>query len=71
VLPLTLVVPSGLRPPDAGRGTPVRTAPAAGFSAVAGPPGPPSASGGATVYDLSPGAGEPRVVWIVDESLDI
>src|SRR5215472_15268703 len=25
----------------------------------------------ATIYDLSPGAGEPRVVWIVDRSLDI
>jgi hypothetical protein len=29
------------------------------------------ASSGATVYDWSPGAGEPRVVWIVDGSLDI
>jgi putative zinc finger protein len=25
----------------------------------------------ATIYDLSPGVGEPRVVWIVDRSLDI
>lgn len=25
----------------------------------------------ATIYDLSPGAGQPRVVWIVDRSLDI
>jgi predicted anti-sigma-YlaC factor YlaD len=25
----------------------------------------------ATIYDLSSGAGEPRVVWIVDRSLDI
>jgi hypothetical protein len=29
------------------------------------------ASSGATVYDWNPGAGEPRVVWIVDGSLDI
>ncbi len=25
----------------------------------------------ATIYDLNPGAGQPRVVWIVDSSLDI
>jgi hypothetical protein len=25
----------------------------------------------ATIYDWSPGAGEPRVVWIVDRSIDI
>jgi len=25
----------------------------------------------ATIYDLGSGAGEPRVVWIVDRSLDI
>jgi len=25
----------------------------------------------ATIYDLSPGAGQPRVVWIVDRSIDI
>ena len=25
----------------------------------------------ATIYNMSPGAGEPRVVWIVDRSLDI
>jgi hypothetical protein len=25
----------------------------------------------ATIYDFSPGAGEPRVVWIVDRSIDI
>ncbi len=30
-------------------------------------------SAGATVYEIAPGAGpnEPRVVWIVDHSLDI
>jgi anti-sigma factor RsiW len=31
----------------------------------------PRASGKATVYDLGTGAGEPRVVWIVDGSLDL
>ncbi len=25
----------------------------------------------ATIYDLNPGAGQPRVVWIVDRSIDI
>jgi hypothetical protein len=42
-----------------------------GVSVVASPEGAPKASGGATVYDWNPGAGEPRVVWIVDGSLDI
>ncbi|HTO77086.1 MAG TPA: zf-HC2 domain-containing protein [Thermoanaerobaculia bacterium] len=45
--------------------------PEPGVSAVASPEGAPKASGGATVYDWNPGAGEPRVVWIVDGSLDI
>ncbi len=44
---------------------------APGVSAVASPESAPKASGGATVYDWNPGAGEPRVVWIVDGSLDI
>jgi hypothetical protein len=30
-----------------------------------------SLESGATVYDWNPGGGEPRVVWIVDRSLDI
>jgi anti-sigma factor RsiW len=67
---LTLAVPSGLRTPaperDGAAGTPPGDA-----SAVAAPAGAAKASGGATVYDWNPGAGEPRVVWIVDGSLDI
>jgi len=27
--------------------------------------------GDATIYDWNPGGGQPRVVWIVDRSLDI
>lgn len=72
VVLLTLVVPSGLQPPPAGNEkAEVRRAPSAEFSTVAGPDGAARASGGATVYDWNPGAGEPRVVWIVDGSLDI
>jgi anti-sigma factor RsiW len=32
---------------------------------------PDATESGATVYDWNPGGGEPRVVWIVDRSLDI
>jgi len=72
VVLLTLVVPSGLKPPPAGNEkAEARRAPSAEFSTVAGPDGSARASGGATVYDWNPGAGEPRVVWIVDGSLDI
>ncbi|MGH9369494.1 MAG: zf-HC2 domain-containing protein [Thermoanaerobaculia bacterium] len=69
---LTLAVPSGLQPPDSGQ--PAATAgraPAAGLAASGAPEGVVEASSGATVYDWTPGAGEPRVVWIVDGSLDI
>lgn len=72
VVLLTLALPSGLRSPSAGdEKAEVNRAPEAGFSAVAGPEAAARASGGATVYDWNPGAGEPRVVWIVDGSLDI
>lgn len=72
VVLLTLAVPSGPRSPSADdRAAEVKRAPKAGFSTVAGPDGAVRASGGATVYDWNPGAGEPRVVWIVDGSLDI
>ncbi len=45
----------------------------AGVAAAGLPTEAASASEGATVYDLNPGAGrgEPRVVWIVDRGLDI
>ncbi len=72
VVALTIAVPSGLRSPDAPAGSGIVTgAPRAGFASAAGPEGAAKASAGATVYDWNPGAGEPRVVWIVDGSLDI
>jgi hypothetical protein len=70
---LTLAVPSSFSSRDSG--------PPASRDAAAVSPRPSAdaasrrgaveASSGATVYDWSPGAGEPRVVWIVDGSLDI
>lgn len=46
--------------------------PAAAFG-LAKAAGAPADAAGATVYEIAPGAGpnEPRVVWIVDRSLDI
>ncbi|HEY7111868.1 MAG TPA: zf-HC2 domain-containing protein [Thermoanaerobaculia bacterium] len=80
VLLLTLAISSGSRPSvpsvAAAPSVPAATAasipaPEAGVSVVASPEGAAKSSGGATVYDWNPGAGEPRVVWIVDGSLDI
>ena len=50
-----------------------------GFAPAAVAPVPAPGSGGgtqkfpadATIYDFNPGAGQPRVVWIVDRSIDI
>jgi len=71
---LAIAVPAGLK----SRTAPVRvagakaaSAPTPGISAVAAPGSDAKVSGAATVYDWNPGAGEPRVVWIVDGSLDI
>jgi len=44
------------------------TGPAA---AATGATGGASRSIDATIYDWNPGGGQPRVVWIVDRSLDI
>jgi Putative zinc-finger len=72
VVLLTLAIPSGLRSPAGEeRAAETERAPAAAFSTVAGPESAAKASGGATIYDWNGGAGEPRVVWIVDGSLDI
>ena len=66
----TLGLPSQVRSPQPpARAAGVRRAPAAGFAAAEGPAA--KAPAGATVYDWNPGGGEPRVVWIVDGSLDI
>jgi hypothetical protein len=72
VLLLTLALPFGPNSPKAPLPAPVAgPAAAAARLSAAGPSGLAEAGGGATVYDFNPGAGEPRVVWIVDGSLDI
>ena len=75
----TLALPGGpekeaFRTSALGVGAP----PTAAVTRAAGPglskaAGSPADAGGATVYEIAPGAGpnEPRVVWIVDRSLDI
>ncbi len=72
VILLTVVVPSGLRSTaDVPAPVPTGGPTAPGISAVAAPEATMKAPGSATVYDWNPGAGEPRVVWIVDGSIDI
>ncbi len=75
VAALTLMMPGSSRstgePPIAARRT--VSSPSPGF-APAGRTAPPATfPADATIYDWNPGAGteEPRVVWIVDRSLDI
>jgi hypothetical protein len=75
----TLALPGGpslssSRAPSHRLGVPAASAPAgkvvpSGLAKAAAPPD----GTGATVYEIAPGAGpnEPRVVWIVDHSLDI
>ena len=53
-----------------------RQATETGFApAAVAPPKAPAATqkfpADATIYDFNPGAGQPRVVWIVDQSIDI
>ncbi len=60
------------RPPMAGPGQARAAAPEpAPFSPVAEPRPVTKFPADATVYDWNPGGGKPRVVWIVDRSLDI
>lgn len=77
---LTLALPAGLRvsrdEPAVRSAAPVASRPAAalpagGFSVLADPDSGATHPAGATIYDWTPGAGQPRVVWIVDRSLDI
>ncbi len=53
---------------EAAGGTLLPAAESAGSEKGKPPPGFPAE---ATVYDWNPGGGQPRVVWIVDRSLDI
>ena len=74
---LTLVLPGSARRPESRE--PVRAAvrstaaPARGFAPAARTVPAATFPTDATIYDWNPGAGsqEPRVVWIVDRSLDI
>ena len=71
----TLALPGGPEKDALGNRGTVPTAaatPSSGFG-LSTAAGAPAEAGGATVYEIAPGAGpnEPRVVWIVDRSLDI
>jgi len=74
---MTLVLPASRRQPapaPTAATAPVEApAPAAGFAPVSERDANRTFPADATIYDLNPGAGssEPRVVWIVDRSLDI
>lgn len=75
VAAMTLMMPgssrSTIEPPIAAR--PPAASPAPGFSPAARTAPTSTFPADATIYDWNPGAGtqEPRVVWIVDRSLDI
>ena len=75
VAAMTLMMPGSSRstvePPIAAR--PPAASPARGFSPAARTAPTATFPADATIYDWNPGAGteEPRVVWIVDRSLDI
>jgi anti-sigma factor RsiW len=83
-LALTLLAPGapGYRAPSPSSVPPAERAAVKSSFVPAANPTPPSEvfekSGGtgkypadATIYELNPGAGQPRVVWIVDRSIDI
>ena len=85
VVATTLLLPAGLRltrdePASAGSAA-VASRPAPGaprpepvsreLAKLAAPDEKDQSSNGATIYDWTPGSGQPRVVWIVDRSLDI
>lgn len=64
---------SNRRPPESLPSTPVALAPAPGFANASEKAPSSTFPEDATIYDWNPGAAaeEPRVVWIVDRSLDI
>ncbi len=75
VIALLLVMPgSPARRPEprlAGEARKVSAGNRGTFVPVAQPAANQKFPGNATIYDWNPGGGEPRVVWIVDRSLDI
>jgi anti-sigma factor RsiW len=71
---MTLLLPGwDRRPVEPVAAAPVVSAPASGFSPASEPEPGGMFPAEATIYDWNPGAAneEPRVVWIVDQSLDI
>ena len=71
---MTLVLPgSGRRPVESLAKAPHVAAPAPGFAPAAQKAPTTTFPAAATIYDWNPGTAsqEPRVVWIVDRSLDI
>jgi anti-sigma factor RsiW len=71
---MTLVLPgSARRPADPPAIAPVATVPSPGFAPASERQPGGTYPADATIYDWNPGAAtaEPRVVWIVDRSLDI
>ena len=70
---MTLVLPGADRRPDGVATAPGITAPAPGFAPAAQKAPTATFPADATIYDWNPGgtSEEPRVVWIVDRSLDI
>jgi hypothetical protein len=70
---MTLVLPGGDRRPEAVATAPAVSAPAPGFAPAAQKAPTATFPADATIYDWNPGgtSEEPRVVWIVDRSLDI
>src|SRR5580765_3862077 len=76
---LTLLAPGAPARREAPAAAAPRQAAETGFAPAAAPaealPAPPGGAqrfpADATIYDFNPGAGQPRVVWIVDRSIDI
>jgi Putative zinc-finger len=70
---MTLVLPGADRRPEAVATAPVVAVPAPGFAPAAQKAPTATFPADATIYDWNPGgtSEEPRVVWIVDRSLDI
>jgi hypothetical protein len=70
---MTLVLPGADRRREAVATAPVVAVPAPGFAPAAQKAPTATFPADATIYDWNPGgtSEEPRVVWIVDRSLDI
>jgi hypothetical protein len=70
---MTLVLPGADRRPEADATAPVVAVTAPGFAPAAQKAPTATFPADATIYDWNPGgtSEEPRVVWIVDRSLDI